>query len=115
MMGQTPEQAARGLVEAGADVIGANCGQGIAGFVDICKRLHAASELPIWIKANAGLPIVVDGKAQYRTTPEEFAGYVPGLIAAGASFLGGCCGTSPDFITALDRRRKEIPAMEKPV
>ena len=56
MMGTTPEQAAEQLLEAGADVVGANCGQGVAGFVEICRRLHAASGRPVWVKANAGLP-----------------------------------------------------------
>ncbi|MEI7729117.1 MAG: homocysteine S-methyltransferase family protein [Verrucomicrobiota bacterium] len=100
MMGVTPEQAAKGLAEAGADVIGANCGQGIAGFVAICRRLKAATDKPIWIKANAGLPEMVDGKTIYRTTPAEFISYLPALMQAGAAFVGGCCGTSPDFIRA---------------
>ena len=102
MMGTTPEQAAAALARAGADVIGANCGQGIAGFVAICARLKAASQgLPVWIKANAGLPTIVDGKAVYATTADEFAAQVPAVIAAGAIFVGGCCGTSPDFIRGL--------------
>jgi methionine synthase I (cobalamin-dependent) len=101
MMGGTPEQTAQALAEAGADVVGANCGQGIEGFVAICKRLRAATDRPIWIKPNAGLPTVVDGQARYHTTPQEFAAHVPELIQAGASFVGGCCGTGPEFITAL--------------
>jgi methionine synthase I (cobalamin-dependent) len=103
MMGTTPEQAARALTEAGADVIGANCGQGIAGFVGICKRLRAATDRPVWIKANAGLPTMVDGLPKYTTTPEEFAGYIPALLEAGASFIGGCCGTRPEFTAAIRR------------
>lgn len=103
MTGVTPEQAAAGLVAAGADVIGSNCGQGIAGFVSLCRRLRAATDKPIWIKANAGLPEVVSGRTVYRTTPEEFARHVPALVEAGASFLGGCCGTSPEFIRAIRR------------
>jgi len=104
MMGTTPEQAAAGLLEAGADAIGANCGQGIAGFVAICQRLKAASDgHPVWIKANAGLPKLQDGRPVYATTPAEFTGYVPAVLAAGASFIGGCCGTSPDFIRAIHR------------
>ena len=103
MMGTTPEQTAQALTEAGADVIGANCGQGIAGFIAICQRLRAATDRPIWIKPNAGLPTMVDGRAQYTTTPDEFAGYVPALVKAGASFIGGCCGTRPDFIAAIRR------------
>jgi methionine synthase I (cobalamin-dependent) len=101
MMGTTPEEAAKELGDAGADVVGANCGQGIEGYVRICRRLRAATELPLWIKANAGLPEMVDGQAVYRTTPAEFAAFGPVLVDAGADFLGGCCGTSPEFIRAL--------------
>lgn len=104
MMGNTPEQVAQLMTEAGADVIGANCGQGIAGFVTICQRLRAATDRPIWIKGNAGLPQMVDGKTTYKETPETFSSHAPALLAAGASFLGGCCGTSPDFIAALKQR-----------
>ena len=100
MTGATPEQAAAALAAAGADVIGANCGQGIAGFVRITQRLKAVTDRPIWIKANAGLPEMVDGATIYRTTADEFAGVVPALVAAGAAFVGGCCGTSPEFIRA---------------
>ena len=101
MMGTTPEQAAQELAAAGADVIGANCGQGIGGFLPICQRLRAATDRPIWMKPNAGLPQLVEGRAVYVGTPEDFAGLVPGLIKAGANFVGGCCGTSPQFISAV--------------
>jgi len=104
MMGTTVEQAAEQMMAAGADVIGSNCGQGIAGFVEICRRLKAATDRPIWIKANAGLPEVVDDQTVYRQTPAEFAEYVPRLIEAGASFVGGCCGTTPEFIEAIGRQ-----------
>jgi methionine synthase I (cobalamin-dependent) len=104
MMGVTPEQAVEGLTEAGADAIGSNCGHGIAGFVAICRRLKAATSLPIWIKANAGLPQMKDGKTVYAQTPAEFASFVPELLEAGASFLGGCCGTSPEFIKAVKEK-----------
>jgi methionine synthase I (cobalamin-dependent) len=100
MMGTSPEQAAQALSAAGADVIGANCGQGIAGFKHICKRLRAATDRPVWIKPNAGLPRWVNGRAQYSITPQEFAAVIPDLIALGANFIGGCCGTTPDFIRA---------------
>ena len=104
MTGLTPEQAAQGLDAAGADVIGSNCGQGIAGFLNICRRMRAATDKPIWIKANAGLPELVDGRAVYRVTPAEFAKHVPALVEAGASFIGGCCGTSPEFIREIGAR-----------
>jgi 5-methyltetrahydrofolate--homocysteine methyltransferase len=100
MMGTTPEAAAEALGKAGAVVVGANCGQGIAGFAAICRRMKAATDRLIWIKANAGLPTLADGQPHYATTPAEFAGYIPQLIQCGASFVGGCCGTNPDFIRA---------------
>jgi methionine synthase I (cobalamin-dependent) len=101
MMGTTPEQAAEILAAAGADAVGANCGQGIEGFAEICRRMKAAAGLPVWIKANAGLPEIEDGQAVYRQTPQQFAEFLPALIDAGASFVGGCCGTSPAFIQAV--------------
>lgn len=101
MTGLTPEQAVEGLSKAGADVVGANCGQGIAGFVSLCRRMRAATDRPLWMKANAGLPELVEGRAVYRTTPAEFARHVPALREAGAGFIGGCCGTSPEFIRAV--------------
>jgi 5-methyltetrahydrofolate--homocysteine methyltransferase len=103
MMGNTPEQVAKALTEAGADVIGANCGQGIAGFVRICQRLRAATDRPLWLKPNAGLPTLVGDRAIYTTTPKEFVAHVPELIKLGASFIGGCCGSSPEFIKAIVR------------
>jgi 5-methyltetrahydrofolate--homocysteine methyltransferase len=99
--GETPEQAARALEAAGADVIGANCGEGAAGFVPICARLRAATRLPLWIKPNAELPEWVDGRPVYRTTPEAFAVDAAAIVRAGADFIGGCCGTGPEFIRAL--------------
>jgi methionine synthase I (cobalamin-dependent) len=107
MMGATPEQAAEQLTAAGADAIGGNCGQGIAGMVEVCRRLRAATDRPIWIKANAGLPEMIDGETVYKQTPAEFAAYVPQLIDAGASLIGGCCGTTPEFIRAVVEKLKQ--------
>jgi len=100
MMGVSPEQAAEALAAAGADIIGANCGNGIAAYVPICARLRAATGLPVWIKPNAGLPELEAGRVVYRTSPEEFARHVPELVRAGANYIGGCCGTNPAFIRA---------------
>jgi 5-methyltetrahydrofolate--homocysteine methyltransferase len=101
MMGTTPEQAVEQLTVAGADIVGANCGQGIDGFIPICRRMRAVTTLPIWMKANAGLPEIVDGNTVYRQTPEKFAESAKELLAAGANFIGGCCGTTPEYIRAL--------------
>lgn len=104
MMGNTPEQCARELAGAGAELIGANCGCGVEGYVEIARRMHAVGGLPIWIKANAGLPELVDGKSVWHMGPEGFAEYVPALLEAGARFLGGCCGTGPEFIREMRKR-----------
>ena len=101
MMGATPEEAARVLSDAGVDVVGANCGQGAEGYIAICKRLRAATDLPLWMKPNAGLPELLDGRLHYSETPQSFASQARALVAAGASFIGGCCGTSPEFIREL--------------
>ncbi|MDP8244614.1 MAG: homocysteine S-methyltransferase family protein [Candidatus Hinthialibacter antarcticus] len=101
MMGTTPEEAAELMCKSGADAIGSNCGQGIEGFIDICRRMKSACDKPIWIKANAGLPKLVNGEAVYTTTPQEFAQRIGALVEVGASFIGGCCGTTPEFIRAV--------------
>jgi methionine synthase I (cobalamin-dependent) len=101
MMGTTPEQVVQQMTDAGADIIGSNCGQGIDGFIPICSRMRAVTTLPIWMKANAGLPEIVDGNTVYRQSPDVFAERARELVEAGANFIGGCCGTSPDFIRAL--------------
>ncbi len=101
MMGSTPEQVAQELAAAGVDVVGANCGLGMEGYIPIARRLRAATDLPLWIKPNAGLPEMVGGTVTYRTTPEEFATQALALRDAGVAFIGGCCGTSPMFVEAL--------------
>ncbi|QBG47951.1 methionine synthase [Verrucomicrobia bacterium S94] len=101
MMGTPVEQATEELTEAGADIIGSNCGQGIEGFVKLTGKMRSGTDRPIWIKGNAGLPVMENGKAVYKTTAEDFAQFARPLVEAGADFIGGCCGTTPDFIRAL--------------
>ena len=100
MMGATPEAVAAAMADAGADAVGANCGVGIEQCVGLCRRMRTATHLPLWMKPNAGIPEVVDGVVEYRTTAEQFASFVPALRDAGAGFIGGCCGTNPEFILA---------------
>jgi len=113
MMGATPEQVAKALAGAGADAVGANCGRGIDGFLPICRRLRAASDRPLWMKPNAGLPELVDGRAVYRESKEHFAAGVVELVQAGASFVGGCCGTSPAFVAAIAEALATVGAAER--
>ena len=105
MTGATPEAVAAAMVEAGADAVGANCGVGVEYAAPICRRLRAACDLPIWIKPNAGLPILDGSNLRYEMSAESFASYYAALCEAGASFLGGCCGSTPDFIRALVNSR----------
>jgi methionine synthase I (cobalamin-dependent) len=107
MMGTTPEQAVQQLTDAGADILGSNCGQGIDGFIPICQRMRAVTTLPLWMKANAGLPEVVDGKTVYRQSAEVFAEKALELVAVGADYVGGCCGSSPEFIAAVREKLKK--------
>ena len=101
LMGATPESVAEAIVEAGADAVGANCGVGVEQAIPICRRLRAACDLPIWIKPNAGLPTMEGTAVHYGPSAEFFASHYAALRDAGASFLGGCCGTTPEFIRAL--------------
>ena len=106
MKGAMPEEVAAAMVEAGADAVGANCGVGIEQMTPICQRLRAACDLPLWIKPNAGLPIMEGTKIRYGASAEFFASHYAALHEAGAAFLGGCCGTTPAFIRALAAARR---------
>jgi methionine synthase I (cobalamin-dependent) len=103
MMGVKPEQAVEELGAAGADMIGCNCGVGIENYIQVTSRLRAATDMPIWVKANAGLPEVQGEMIIYRMTPEQFAEKAKEVVDAGANIIGGCCGTNPEFIAALSR------------
>ena len=102
MMGVSPGDAARASVEAGAHIVGTNCGNGFAAMIEIVDEIRAASvEVPVLVHANAGIPQNVGGKIVFPETPEQMGGLVSDLIKAGANFIGGCCGTTPDHIRAI--------------
>ena len=103
LMGQTVERCAEALEKAGADGVGSNCGSGIEAMAAIARRFRKVTALPILIQPNAGLPVQELGRWIYPQTPEYFASYAPGLLDAGVSLLGGCCGTTPEHIRALRR------------
>lgn len=102
MMGVSPEQMAEAMLEAGADIIGTNCGNGIAGMIKIVKAMRTVtSDVPILVHANAGLPKNVNGEDIFPETPEDMAAQAPALVEAGANIIGGCCGTTPAHIAAM--------------
>ena len=101
IMGTSIPKAAAGLQEAGADVVGSNCGNGIELMVQIAAEFRRHTILPMLIQSNAGLPVMRDGAAVYPETPEFMAGKVAELVAADVNIIGGCCGTTPDHIRAI--------------
>jgi 5-methyltetrahydrofolate--homocysteine methyltransferase len=111
MMGVKPDRAAREAVAAGADIVGANCGNGIANMIEITRQMRAAvPNTPILIHANAGIPVVENGKTVFKETPEYMASRVEELVRAGANIIGGCCGTNPQHIAAMAAVVKKLAA-----
>lgn len=104
MMGISPSEMTETLVEAGASVIGANCGNGMADMIGIVKEIRLVNPtIPILIHANAGMPHYCDGETTFPETPSDMAGRVMEIIDAGANIIGGCCGTTPDHISEVCR------------
>ena len=104
MMGTTPAAAAQAVLEAGADIIGTNCGNGIERMIDIVREMRAAApQTPILVHANAGLPRNLNGVDVFPETPTDMAAQVKAIVVAGANIVGGCCGTTPDHIRAIKR------------
>ncbi len=99
--GARPADVAAIANEFGADAIGANCSFGPDKMLPIIKAFKAATELPVFANPNAGLPEVVDGKPTYNVTPEEFVGHMREIEKLGVTMLGGCCGTTPEYIGLL--------------
>ena len=103
MMGVTPERAVEGLREAGADVIGANCGNGIDLMVDLARQMRVVDDGFMLIQSNAGMPALVQGEVVYNESPEFMAERYKTMAGMGVNILGGCCGTEPDHIRALSK------------
>jgi 5-methyltetrahydrofolate--homocysteine methyltransferase len=112
MMGLSPEQVSKTFVDKKIDIIGANCGSiTIEDMIDVARTMKKFISLPLWIKANAGLPLLKDKKTVYPQTPEEIISFVPELIEVGAKVVGGCCGTTPEHIKKI--REKVDETFEK--
>jgi len=99
MMGVAPTDMISTLIEAGAELLGANCGNGIENMIGIVEEIRKVdAEIPVLVHANAGMPVYKDGETVFPETPDEMATLVPKILAAGANIIGGCCGTTPDHI-----------------
>jgi 5-methyltetrahydrofolate--homocysteine methyltransferase len=103
MMGVSPQDFVVAAIEAGAHVIGTNCGNGMARMIEIVRELRGSdATVPILVHANAGLPQNTEGgRIVFPETPELMAAMVPDCAAAGANIIGGCCGTTPRHISAI--------------
>lgn len=100
MMGVSPERAAEFMAEHGCHIAGLNCGTGVdmRFAADIVRRYIKTSGLPVMAQPNAGQPVLVNMQVQYNETPQEMSVGLPGVLAAGARIVGGCCGSTPDHI-----------------
>ena len=101
MMGITPEQAAVGLGESGADIVGTNCGNGIDNMIEIAQRMRESTALPLLVHSNAGIPGMEKGEILYPESPDFMAERFLRLKEVGVNIIGGCCGTGPSHIKAL--------------
>jgi 5-methyltetrahydrofolate--homocysteine methyltransferase len=108
IMGNRPDDAAKALAGAGAAAVGTNCSLRIADMVDVVAEMKAVTDVPIVAQPNAGNPEIEGGRTTYADGPEVYARMTPELIRAGASVVGGCCGTTPETIR---RMREVIDAM----
>ena len=99
MMGVNPEKMVKAISKLEVDLLGINCGRSLEDNLEALNQLRQATDLPIWFKPNAGLPSVDEnGKPHYSLSPEQMGAGVPDWVAAGASVVGGCCGSSVEHI-----------------
>jgi 5-methyltetrahydrofolate--homocysteine methyltransferase len=102
MMGVSPTEMVQAVKEAGASVIGSNCGNGFDQMIDIVREMRSVDAVtPILVHANAGKPTFQDGETVFPETPEKMAAKVHDMIESGANIIGGCCGTTPAHIQRL--------------
>ena len=108
MTGASPSAMVAMLEGMGAEVIGANCSLGPSGLVPVAKEYIKYSSTPLMLKPNAGLPTVVEGETFYSLSPKDFASELCDMAKMGVSILGGCCGTTPEYIRELRRAVKDL-------
>lgn len=106
--GTDPQSAAVILAAMGADIIGVNCSLGPEQLVPIVKTLAENCQVPISVQPNAGMPYLDNGETKFPMGAVEFGTWGRKLVEAGASFLGGCCGTTPEHIKELAKNVKNL-------
>jgi 5-methyltetrahydrofolate--homocysteine methyltransferase len=101
VLGSPPEAAAITLEAVGASMVGSNCGLGVEGIYEVLQAMRRVTTLPLICQANAGLPILKNGATIFPGTPQEMTAYHDRLLELGVRVIGGCCGTTPDHISAM--------------
>jgi homocysteine S-methyltransferase len=110
--GSSAETAAIKLTQWGADAVGCNCSAGPATVLSVIERMRPVTNKPLAAMPNAGIPRAVEGRTIYLTSPEYMASFTRKLVKAGASFVGGCCGTTPSYTRAMKSSLRALEAME---
>jgi 5-methyltetrahydrofolate--homocysteine methyltransferase len=105
LFGNRISESVERLIEAGADAVGTNCGL-IEDYVHVIKEMRACTDRPLVLYPNAGIPKLVDGKTLFEITPESMISYLDRSVEAGATIIGGCCGTTPAYIRRIAERIK---------
>ena len=100
MMGDTPEDAVKKLDDAGADIVGTNCGLGADAIAELVERMRPVTDKPILVHSNAGIPAIEHGVVVYPESPEYMAPRFKKMVELGANIVGGCCGTTPGHVAA---------------
>ena len=106
-LGTDPTSATITLCSLGVDAVGVNCSLGPKELKNVVTEILAVSTKPVIIQANAGLPEIIDGKTIFPVNPKEFADYISEMADMGISVIGGCCGTSPEYIAEIKSALKE--------
>lgn len=110
LSGNSAEVCAIVCESLGAAVVGANCSGGPDSLLEPIKRMHSVTSIPLVVKANAGMPELVNGEAVYRQKPEQFSSFAKEFVENGVRLIGGCCGTTPEFIKSLKKELEQIIA-----
>jgi len=112
MSGNSAEVCAIVCQSLGVEVVGANCSGGPDSLLEPIKRMNAVASVPLSVKANAGMPELVNGEVVYKQTPEQFSSYTKEFVENGVRLIGGCCGTTPEYISAIRKKLDEIESPE---
>ena len=109
MMGVSPTEAVTAAIQAGADIVGTNCGNGLSGMLGVVAEIRKTfKDVPVLVHSNAGLPYRKNDVDIFPETPEQMAALVPDILQAGANIIGGCCGTTPQHITAIKQAIERV-------